>query len=278
MKQQLLLIAASALVLSACSARHGNEAQEQKPGTDIGIDLAWMNKAVRPGDDFFSYADGSWVKNTPIPADRSNIGGFYIADLQREKNTRDLFDAILKANPGGERQRRPHRQLLQRLRQHRSDRSLRDCTGEGRSRRDRPYRRQEAAERGHRRHFARGHRSAQRDQFLHGKPVRHLRHSGADDSGRAASLSHAGRDRTSRAGILSLRRSQDGGASNQVPRLCRANPSACRLPGPAGLSEPDHGPGDEDCPSACDARGERGFRQRRTNLVTRRPRRKSAGH
>ena len=98
MKQQLLLIAASALVLSACSARHGNEAQEQKPGTDIGIDLAWMNKAVRPGDDFFSYADGSWVKNTPIPADRSNIGGFYIADLQREKNTRDLFDAILKAN------------------------------------------------------------------------------------------------------------------------------------------------------------------------------------
>ncbi len=99
MKQQLLLIVASALVLGACSARHDNGVQEQKAGTDIGIDLAWMDKAVRPGDDFFSYADGSWVKNTPIPADRSNIGGFYIADLQREKNTRELFDAILKANP-----------------------------------------------------------------------------------------------------------------------------------------------------------------------------------
>ena len=45
-----------------------------------------------PGDDFFSYADGSWVKNTPIPADRSRIGGFFIADQQREKNTRELFD------------------------------------------------------------------------------------------------------------------------------------------------------------------------------------------
>jgi len=99
MKQQLLLIVASALVLGACSARHDNGVQEQKVGTDIGIDLAWMDKAVRPGDDFFSYADGSWVKNTPIPADRSNIGGFYIADLQREKNTRELFDGILKAKP-----------------------------------------------------------------------------------------------------------------------------------------------------------------------------------
>ncbi len=99
MKQQLLLIVASALVLGACSTRHDNQSQAQKAGTELGIDLAWMDKAVRPGDDFFTYADGTWVKNTPIPADRSNIGGFYIADLQREKNTRALFDELLKAKP-----------------------------------------------------------------------------------------------------------------------------------------------------------------------------------
>jgi predicted metalloendopeptidase len=58
-----------------------------------------MDKSVVPGNDFFSYADGSWVKNTPIPADRSRIGGFYIADLQREKNTGELFDSIIKSNP-----------------------------------------------------------------------------------------------------------------------------------------------------------------------------------
>ncbi len=99
MKKSLLLIFASGLALSACSTQKSeNAAQEQKAGTAIGIDPAWMDKSVRPGDDFFSYADGSWVKNTPIPADRSNIGGFWIADQERERQTRELFDGILKSN------------------------------------------------------------------------------------------------------------------------------------------------------------------------------------
>jgi putative endopeptidase len=100
MKKLPLLLFASALALSACNTRQGgNATQEVKPGTGIGINTAWMDKSVVPGDDFYSYADGAWMKNTPIPADRSSIGGFYIADQQREKQTRELFDGILKANP-----------------------------------------------------------------------------------------------------------------------------------------------------------------------------------
>jgi len=102
MNKPLLLIFASALALSACHTGTGNEAgQTQAQGTGIGIELSWMDKSVKPGDDFFSFADGTWLKNTPIPADRSRIGGFFIADQQREKNTRQLFDGILKSNPTG---------------------------------------------------------------------------------------------------------------------------------------------------------------------------------
>src|SRR3954467_385825 len=102
MKKLPLLLFASALALSACNTRQGgNATQEVKPGTGIGINTAWMDKSGVPGDDFYSYADGAWMKNTPIPADRSSIGGFYIADQQREKQTRELFDGILKANPTG---------------------------------------------------------------------------------------------------------------------------------------------------------------------------------
>ena len=50
-----------------------------------------------PGDDFYKYANGNW--KTEIPADRSRIGGFWIADQVREKNTRELFDNILKSKP-----------------------------------------------------------------------------------------------------------------------------------------------------------------------------------
>jgi predicted metalloendopeptidase len=99
MKKQLLVILASALALGACNTQ-GNKAG-QPQGSDIGINLAWMDKSVRPGDDFFRYADGGWVRDTQIPADRSRIGAFWIADLQREKNSRELFDGILKSNPTG---------------------------------------------------------------------------------------------------------------------------------------------------------------------------------
>ena len=96
-----LLIVASALALSACNTQKGGNASATQPaaGNGLGINPSWMDKSVKPGDDFFSYADGSWVKNTAIPADRSRIGGFFIADQEREKNTRELFDNIIKSNP-----------------------------------------------------------------------------------------------------------------------------------------------------------------------------------
>ena len=99
MTKPLLLIFASALALSACNSQQGNTAADQHQGTQAGINTTWMDKSVVPGDDFFAYANGSWVKSTAIPADRSSIGGFFIADQQREKNTRELFEAILKAKP-----------------------------------------------------------------------------------------------------------------------------------------------------------------------------------
>lgn len=99
MNKPLLLTLVSALALGACHAGAGNNGTQPQESNGIGINLSWMDKSASPGDDFFTYADGSWVKNTPIPADRSRIGGFWIADLEREKNTRELFDGILKANP-----------------------------------------------------------------------------------------------------------------------------------------------------------------------------------
>jgi putative endopeptidase len=53
-----------------------------------GIDLAGMDRSVKPGDDFFGYVNGNWAKNTPIPSDRSSYGAFAIL--------RDLSEARLK--------------------------------------------------------------------------------------------------------------------------------------------------------------------------------------
>ncbi len=39
-----------------------------------GIDYANMDKSVHPGDDFFAYVNGTWLKNTEIPADKASYG------------------------------------------------------------------------------------------------------------------------------------------------------------------------------------------------------------
>ena len=99
MQRTALLIVASALALAACDRSATGPKTEQAQGSEVGIVTASMDTSVKPGDDFFGYANGNWVKNTPIPADRSSMGAFTIADMERERQSRELIDGILKANP-----------------------------------------------------------------------------------------------------------------------------------------------------------------------------------
>ena len=56
-----------------------------------GIDLAGIDHGVKPGDDFFRYANGGWLKTAQIPADRSSTGTFLKVFEQAEKNTAELI-------------------------------------------------------------------------------------------------------------------------------------------------------------------------------------------
>ncbi|HEY5083158.1 MAG TPA: hypothetical protein VII48_01445, partial [Rhizomicrobium sp.] len=40
----------------------------------FGVDLSAMDKSVKPGDNFFSYTNGNWLKTAVIPPDRSQTG------------------------------------------------------------------------------------------------------------------------------------------------------------------------------------------------------------
>ena len=65
----------------------------------FGFDTAGMDRAVKPGDDFYGYANGTWQKTTAIPADRASYGMFHkLQDLSLER-TRGILDAAA-AQPG----------------------------------------------------------------------------------------------------------------------------------------------------------------------------------
>jgi endothelin-converting enzyme/putative endopeptidase len=61
-----------------------------------GVDDAAMNRAVRPGDDFFAYANGSWVKATEIPADRGNWSNSAALGEANARRIADLLEAAAK--------------------------------------------------------------------------------------------------------------------------------------------------------------------------------------
>jgi endothelin-converting enzyme/putative endopeptidase len=42
-----------------------------------GVDYASMDKSVKPGDDFFRYAEGTWLRDAPIAPDKSRAGYNY---------------------------------------------------------------------------------------------------------------------------------------------------------------------------------------------------------
>ncbi|HTC52343.1 MAG TPA: M13 family metallopeptidase [Steroidobacteraceae bacterium] len=69
----------------------GRAPAAQPPALTSGLDLAGMDKSVRPQDDFYDYADGHWLKNTPIPDERSSVS---IASQLYDRSIDQLHELI----------------------------------------------------------------------------------------------------------------------------------------------------------------------------------------
>jgi putative endopeptidase len=64
-----------------------------------GIALQNMDRSVKPGDNFYLYANGDWIKRTTIAPDRAEVDVFTrLADLSN-KRTAGLIEDIAKSNP-----------------------------------------------------------------------------------------------------------------------------------------------------------------------------------
>ncbi len=67
----------AALAVAALSLATGTPALAQTaPAKGVGINPANIDQSVQPCDNFFQYANGSWLKNNPVPAAESRWGSF----------------------------------------------------------------------------------------------------------------------------------------------------------------------------------------------------------
>lgn len=86
-------IATLTLFLQGCED-NSNVDQEQMTVSDqiSGITFDSMDTAIHPGDDFFEYVNGTWLKNTEIPSDKSRYGSFNILRDNAEEDVRTIIE------------------------------------------------------------------------------------------------------------------------------------------------------------------------------------------
>src|SRR5438045_3920708 len=79
----LRLLTAAAVVMSIWS---GTMAQS------VAFDTSRMDRSANACDDFFEFANGNWVKNTPIPPSQSRWGSLSVL----AEGNRDVLHGILE--------------------------------------------------------------------------------------------------------------------------------------------------------------------------------------
>ncbi len=62
------------------------------------FDTSGMDSTVTPGDNFFQYANGKWMKNTQIPADQSGWGSFYTLYEENLTKLKAILDETSKGS------------------------------------------------------------------------------------------------------------------------------------------------------------------------------------
>lgn len=92
MMKKITMVAALAVAALAADAQVPAAAQ----GAVHGVNKADMDMSVRPGDDFYQYAGGGWLKANPMKPEYSSYGVFNDLAETNRKQIRELFENLSK--------------------------------------------------------------------------------------------------------------------------------------------------------------------------------------
>jgi predicted metalloendopeptidase len=83
-------------LLAGCATRTSMPAAASPSAAigSFGVDLSARDLAVKPGDDFYRYANGTWFANNSIPDDRTRGGAFDILRDKAEHDGRAIIEEV----------------------------------------------------------------------------------------------------------------------------------------------------------------------------------------
>lgn len=93
--QQFSCLSLSLLTMAACQQRSDTSEPARRT---VFFDKAGMDTTISPGNDFFSYANGGWVRKTKIPGDQTGWGSFYQLYDENQLKTKSILEEAAKAD------------------------------------------------------------------------------------------------------------------------------------------------------------------------------------
>src|ERR1700742_74369 len=87
----IMMVALSSLLLLACTRHEKNYAEND-------VIFKNLDTSVKPGDDFFKYANGGWLKKNPIPPAYSSWGIGNVVEEELRDRLKKINIEALNAN------------------------------------------------------------------------------------------------------------------------------------------------------------------------------------
>ena len=94
MNKTIYSLALTALLLQSCASP--NKKAEVSENQYQTIDVTALDRTIKPADDFFIFANGTWVANTTIPASESRWGSFNELEQQNNIKLKTILEDAAK--------------------------------------------------------------------------------------------------------------------------------------------------------------------------------------
>ncbi len=91
-----ILVAASALF--SCNNANDKTSKSTKSDSDVtpALNLSYIDSTVNPGDDFYQFANGGWLKTTKIPDDKTRWSEFGVLGEKNNERILSIINEISK--------------------------------------------------------------------------------------------------------------------------------------------------------------------------------------
>jgi putative endopeptidase len=97
LKNEKMKLKTIGLMMVSTAVLTSVNAQEKQSKESHGINTSYMDRSVKPNDDFFRFVNGTWFDNTEIPADRTRWGSFDELRKNTDEDVKSILQEAIKS-------------------------------------------------------------------------------------------------------------------------------------------------------------------------------------